>query len=242
MAVIKSAHTTRMARDAVVLDMGDLGRQAQRILSDARAQADQLLLTAQTEAKRLREDAVSTGHAEGSERGLAEGREQGLTDGRAAAFAEWNDRLTQLTQRWDDALTGWEAQRTAMLHEAREDIIECVIALTRKVILRAINADQTIVRDQLDAALALLGKATAAQVVINPRDRAVIEECLKAAVDRAQNCVHAHILEDESMMPGGCVVRTASAAGGVDASIETQLERIAEALAPGSGPAIDAAP
>jgi flagellar biosynthesis/type III secretory pathway protein FliH len=58
-------------------------------------------------------------------------------------------------------------------------------------------------------------------------------------LQRVQTCEHAAIREDETMTPGGCVVNIASKGGGtggsVDSSIETQLDRIAELLAPGVG-------
>lgn len=225
-----------------MLDMGDLGCQAQRIISDAREQADRILRQANADASRLREEAKAAGHAQGFERGATEGREHGLREGREQAHQEWNEKLTQLSHQWSDALVGWEAQRTAMLHEAREDLIHCVLSLTKKVILRTIAMDPTVVRDQLTETLSLLGKATAVEIVINPHDRSVIEEHLSSVMQQVKSCTHASIREDADMMRGGCVVNMIGSRDGqdgmsgpggrIDASIETQLERIAEVLVP----------
>ena len=117
-----------------------------------------------------------------------------------------------------------------MMLEAQEDVLRFAFSLAKKVVGRMIQVDATIVRDQLSEALALLNKPAGIEILINPADRPVVERVLPELVAAVEGCQDMSVREDASMTPGGCVVTTAG--GRVDASIDTQLARIAEALIP----------
>ena len=123
----------------------------------------------------------------------------------------------------------------AMLHEARADVIRFAAALARKVVNRLVQADPSVIQDQLAQALMLVAKPTSIEVVVHPADRALVEQVLPALAQQIAGCAHCAIREDPSISAGGCVIATA--AGRVDATIETQLARIAEALVPDPTPA-----
>src|SRR5688572_5299317 len=107
MALIKSAKSHRLLRDAVVLDMGDLARQAERIVENARTEAARIAQAAQEQAQRLIEGADVRGHAEGFERGRAAGHAQGLQEGRQQALAQLSDEIKRLEFNWRSALETW---------------------------------------------------------------------------------------------------------------------------------------
>ncbi|MCZ6543679.1 MAG: hypothetical protein O6768_08445, partial [Planctomycetota bacterium] len=77
MALIKNTEAAGFVRQGVVLDLGDLNRQAERVLEQARAEAQRIVEHSQAEAQELVAQAAQRGHAEGKEQGLTEGREQG---------------------------------------------------------------------------------------------------------------------------------------------------------------------
>ena len=230
MALIKYAKSDRLAKEAVVLDMSDLGRQAERLLSAARADAARILEDARAEAQKLIDSADGRGHLEGLERGMNEGREIGQREGREAALANLGRELTELTRQWSAALQQWEADRREMSQNAREDVIRFAYAIGRKVVHRIVATDPSVVIDQVAAALAMVSRATSIEIAIHPDDRSLIEGILPQLVSAIAGCEHASLRDDPSVSRGGCVVRTAN--GRVDAGVETQLERIAEALVP----------
>ena len=82
MALIKHAKSDRALKEAIVLDMGDLARQAERLLANARSEAASILEQARTEAHRITNGADERGHAEGYARGVADGRLDGELQGR----------------------------------------------------------------------------------------------------------------------------------------------------------------
>ena len=219
MALIKNIQSDRLLKEAIVLDMGDLGRQADRLLSSARAEAQRITEHARSEADRLIQSADKRGYAEGLERGLAAARETGEREGRVLAVERVAKELEQ-----------WQVDRSAMLADAREDVIRFAFALAQKVVHRLVQTDSTIVRDQLAATLALLSKPTAIEISVNPADRQFAQEVLPGLLASIARCEHASIHDDPTMTRGGCVIATAG--GRIDATIQTQLERIAEALVP----------
>ncbi|MHC4446234.1 MAG: FliH/SctL family protein, partial [Planctomycetota bacterium] len=136
MAVIKNVHADRLAKQAVVLDLGDLGRQADRILGDARQEAERIIAAARADAQKLIDSAADRGYQQGHERGLREGREAGEHEGRARALEKFEPQLEKLINAWTAALNQWEADRGEMLLAAREDVVRFAVTVARKVVMR----------------------------------------------------------------------------------------------------------
>lgn len=230
MPLIKNAQSARLINSAVVLDLGDLDRQAQRILENAKAKARKTLDEAKEKSDKLIANADAVGHAQGLKRGLEEGREQGRKEGHEQAIAELRPQLQQIVESWTAALEQWEASRSEMLLSAKEDALAFAVAMGEKIIFRTIEVDPSIVEDQLADALALLSQPSAVTITVNPADRDLVEEVLPELMRSADACKHASVSNDPEITRGGCIVRTAG--GEVDATIETQLDRIVEAVLP----------
>ena len=65
MPVVKQRQAERLTRSALVLDLGDLGRQAEAIIAKGRAEAEAIVAAAKTEAQKLIDSAEERGHAAG---------------------------------------------------------------------------------------------------------------------------------------------------------------------------------
>jgi flagellar assembly protein FliH len=238
MALIKHANANRLLNEAIVLDLGDLNRQAEAIMSRAREQAARILAQSKAEAQKLIEGAAAVGHAEGFEKGAAEGRVAGEQQASAQTLELMSERLQALTDSWIQALSRWEADRAQMLLAAREDVLLFAFALAEKLVYRIIRTDPLVVQEQLAEALGLLSRPTSVEIAVNPEDRATVEQTLPGLIAHLGTCKEARIREDAGMMRGGCIVQTAN--GRIDATIETQLDRIARTLLPDRGEAAEA--
>ncbi|MCZ6736252.1 MAG: FliH/SctL family protein [Planctomycetota bacterium] len=229
MALIKNTEAAGFVRQGVVLDLGDLNRQAERVLEQARAEAQRILEHSQAEAQELVAQAAQRGHAEGKEQGLAEGREQG----REEAVGQFKTQIGDLITSWTEAAQRWESDRNAMLDAAHQDVLEFALAMGTKITHRTIEADPTVVTDQLAEALALLAEPTAVTVSINPEDRPMVESVLPDMLQTLSRCAHIDVREEATVSRGGCIV--ASGKGRIDATIERQIDRIVTTiLAPAS--------
>jgi len=233
MALIKHAQSDALVRDAIVLDLAQLGRQAEELIAHAEARAARVIADAQRERDRLLSDARETGraqgHAEGHAKGLDEGRAQGLEEARASH----NQALTELANNWAAALARFERDRDDLLLHARTDALALALEMGRRITGRIVETDPGVVAAQLERVLALVANPTRLVLRVHPDDLARAESELPALKARFDAATHAELVADPAVTRGSCVAR--SARGEIDASIETQLDRIAEALLPVAG-------
>ncbi len=230
MAVIKNAQSATSAKRAIVLDLGDLRRQAETLQREGMATAKQIVEEAVRERERLLHGAREEGFAAGKKEGIEKGLEEGRKEGHAEALKASSRNLNALTEGWARGLGDLEESRERIMHEARADLLRLAVAIAERVTKRVVECHPEATRDQLEAALALTMNPTRLVVEVCARDMPATTEALPALVERLKAGAHARIQENETLSPGSVVVRTEN--GTVDATIETQLQRLAEMLVP----------
>jgi len=243
MALIRSKQAAAMVREAVVLDLGDLARQGEAIKQRATAHADQILKKAQDESRQIAQTASKRGHEEGFKQGLADGRKKGLDAGQKEAFEHHSSALQALQAQWLDALHAFAESRLGLLTETRLDLLRLALAIAERIVFRTVEIDPTVIEDQMAEALSLLARRSAVTIRINPADMDHAKTVLPELVSRMHQCEHAALVADESLTPGGCTLQAGTTT--IDASIETQIDRIVSALLPddpGLLPDVDLAP
>ncbi len=230
MALIKSHLAAPLTHDAIVLDLGDLSRQAAEIKARARAEADQILADARAEVDRCRVEAAERGRAEGLVAGHAEGLKAGRAEGLAAAQAEHAEQLQAIATQWTSTVERWEADYRQMTLDARRSLLQLALAMTQKIVRRVPKLDSTVVVDQVACAIDHVTRPCQIAVCVHPEDRALIESALPSLTERLGGTEHVKLEEDSGIERGGCVLRHGQ--GRIDATLQTQLDRITEALLP----------
>ena len=129
MAVIKRQQASGLLKEAVVLDLGDIARQAARIEAAAQVKARQIEQTAQQRAAQLTEHASAEGFERGRVAGMTAGTDVGRREGREEAFEAMTAQLEQLRQSWLDAA------HTAMLLYSEDGAAACKRFLERAGLL-----------------------------------------------------------------------------------------------------------
>jgi len=227
MAVLRHGEMSRNGAGLVALDLGDLHREAERMRAHATAEAQRLVREGAIERDRLVAGAREAGRAEGIELGRVTGIELGRAEGIAARAAE----LQKLEQGWAVALGAFAADRERLVSCARADVVSLALAIGERVLRRAIAADPKAVEGPLAAVLAQVMRPSRVNVRVHPEDAAIARAALPGVMARFGNVEHADISEDATLERGSCVMQTPGG-GAVDASIATQLERVAAALLP----------
>lgn len=244
MALIKSKQADALIHDAIVLDLGDLRRQANLLQEKATADAAAIVERAHQDTQHIRTAADQrTAQAEtlceeaekrGFEEGFAKGHEAGLEAGRLAgheaALKQTNEALEQLQTAWIAAANQWDSDRMRMLQEARESMLHVAVEMAQKIVHRVPQVDPTIVVDQVAQAVRHIADPQDAKVHVHPQDMAMIEEALPSILKKLGVAAHLHLIEDTECEPGGCVVTAGS--GRVDAQLDAQLQRLVEAMLP----------
>lgn len=239
MAVIKRIDLERVGHQAVVLNLGDIAAHGERQKAAARAEAAAIVAAAKEERERLISDARKLGKEEGFKVGHAEGLAKGQVEGKAAAFAEARDRHQVIEAAWAKALDAFLAERNAMLDAAKLDLLKLAIVATQRITKRRLDLDQTLVADQMAAAIAEAARGSGLVVKVSPEDLDFARQALPGVVRRLGGG-GAEVREDPTLTRGSCLV-SMPGGGMIDASIRTQMKRVAEALLPGeSGPSVEA--
>lgn len=222
-------------KDAIVLDLGDLAAQGERIKAVAEKQANKVVEDAAKERARILEGATELGRKEGFERGREEGVKAGREEGRKAAIAEFQARLGELEKSWTRALESFENSRRRMLIDAERDVLVLALEIAGRIVRRSINTDPAAVSEQLAGVLALVTRPTRLVVRVNPEDEPLLRDALPALADRFPKAEHVELKSDASLTRGSCIAITAGG-GVIDSTIETQLARITEVLVPDRSP------
>jgi len=233
-AVIKRAEADLAAKNAVVLNLGDLAHQGRRIRQAAQSDAQRIRLEAEAERRRLIAGAADEGRREGYDRGLAEGREQGREQGRQEARAEAAARMQTLDAAWARALEAFSASQVEWRAAARAGVLNLALDIAVRLTRRAVEIDPQAIAGPLEAALELVADTTRPIVRVHPADEDAVREALPRLAARLDAAREAVLEIDDKVTRGSCVVRTAGG-GEIDADLERQIDRVVSALRPPAG-------
>lgn len=229
MALIRQSAAGGLVKDAVVLNLGDLAAQGKKIKDAARAEADAILL----QAKQLREVHIKGGKQEGYQAGFESGRQAGLAAGRTAgrdeAYAEVAPRMAALEKAWGAALDEFVVTRAMAIDKGAESLIELALDIASKVVKEAIRARPELVVEQVRAAMTRTLETSRVSIHVHPDDVEAIEIAMPSLFARHASQRHWNIVADHSLSRGSCEVVTAEG-GMIDASVDSQLSRIAREL------------
>jgi len=231
MPVIRRSESDLVARSAVVVDLGDLQREARRLEQRSLAQAKAIIDEARAERDRLTAGAAEKGAAKGHSEGLAKGLDEGRAKGREEAIAHAKSELEPLQKRWASALDEFLAQRDDLLSTARTDVLRFAVAFAERIVRRTIELNPDLAGSVLEAAIAQVLRPSRLVIECHPDDLALVERVLPDLVARCAPGAHAETIANPQVGRAGIVLR--SEAGSIDASIRTQIDRLVEALLPG---------
>lgn len=232
MALVRCSEAAVMTRDAIVLDLGDLRRQGQRLIDAARAEAVRIEQEAQSDRGTIIQGADKAGYEQGYARGLAEGTAAGIEKGTTQALAAAAADIQRLSAGWSAALGAFVETRERFQAEGQQDVVRLAALIAGKVCKRQIELDPAIVAVQMAEVLALVLRPTRLQVACHPDDRELLTRAMPMLAARTQHNVDVELVDDPALARGSCVARLAGGGGQIDASIDTQLQRIVDALLP----------
>lgn len=163
---------------------------------------------------------------------ISRAREEAQNIKEAAAKEGYQDGLSQARADLEDvknAITAFLSAKQDVFNYIAPDIMEISVEIAQKIIKKELQQDPSIILDNITEILKGLSKEeTKITLRVNP----VQVSLLKAEIPDVMNNVGLEakvlIVPDETIMEGGCMVATTN--GVIDATIETQLSVISEAL------------
>jgi flagellar assembly protein FliH len=179
---------------------------------DTRAMAEDFLSAARAEADDIRHEARQRGYEEGYQAGMSAARDE-----LAPAAAALGEALASAQQL---------RAETADLVEARA--AELALRVAEKVVAGTLELQPERVVDVVRGALRCLVDRERVVVQVNTLDLDLVRDAIEPLASTLGGFDSVEVQEDRRVSRGGATVR--SAAGEVDATIETKLERVREAL------------
>jgi flagellar assembly protein FliH len=194
----------------------DAKKQAEKIINDAVTKSRSLLNTAEIEIGRIKKETYETSHLKGYEEGFKKGSKEGLQS------------VENIKNEASDLLKDAHRLSREYISSQKGEIINLALYIADKVIGYQSEVNDSIivkiVNDAIDNAV-LKGQLV---IRVNPLDYAILDckrdELYKTA---GENTI-VNIIKDNDIRRGGCILETESSY--VDAQIDTQLEKIKEAL------------
>lgn len=109
------------------------------------------------------------------------------------------------------------------------DLLEISVDIAKKIIKKEIQEDPTIILENITDLLKSLSKEeTRVTLRVNPQQAMLVKQQIPEVVAMAGSEAKVNVISDENITFGGCMVTTTN--GIIDATIETQISIISEAL------------
>ena len=241
MGIIRE-YNASIARDAIVLNLGDLAAQGQRLREIATQEARAIIDAAGVRRKELLETASADGYAKGHALGLEQGTAQGLAKGMEEAVAAAARSGEQVLKAWTEALESFERQRESLLVQAREDVLRIALLFAQRIVGRVVAVDDQVAVRQLERIIPMVLRPSRLTIRVHPAEVPTVNAVLPGLIQRFENARDTHVEPDSTLQQGSCVLSSANGSV-IDAGIATQIADLAAALLPGdSGVAGGATP
>ena len=213
---------------AVLLDLSDLAEEARKVVLEARKEAARIVAAARTKVDEELKAAAQRGRSEG----FAAGREEGFAEGAKQAAQK---AMETLTPRLEEAaavagkvVAELQSRQAELVQQSAGGVLELAIALAEKVVSHVAVSDGDTARANLAKALEAAGAAGEVLVAVNPAQMELLQEHCRQLVETLGTDQHVRLVADETIEAGG--VRLSTRHGEIDATVRTQLQRVAAAL------------
>ena len=132
-------------------------------------------------------------------------------------------------QRVRESLESFLNAKQEVYEAIAPDVLEISLDIAKKIIKKEMSENQEILLDNIKDILKSLSKEeTKIMLKVNPSQAAMLKQEIPEIMNFAGLEAKVIIVPDENTMEGGCMRTTSN--GVIDATIETQLEIISEAL------------
>lgn len=163
---------------------------------------------------------------------ISRAREEAQNIKEAAAKEGYQEGLMQAKADIADVknvITSFAGAKQEVFEYIAPDILEISVEIAQKIIKKELQQDPTIIIDNIMEILKGLSKEeTKITLRVNPAQVSLLKSEIPSVMSNVGFDAKVLIVPDDAIMEGGCMVTTTN--GVIDATIETQLAIISEAL------------
>lgn len=154
--------------------------------------------------------------------------EKGFAQGEKDGFEKGAQKLEKLLDQFQSILQDMINYKQEFVKKYEKEMLHLISTIAEKVVHGAVKVDNRIVREAIIEAFSLASDSSKVTVRVNPEEVEYVKEIRPEFFDRISELKSITIESDPSISLGGCFMETAF--GNVDTRIETQLEKISEAV------------
>jgi len=166
--------------------------------------------------KSILDESCESARHDGFEKGHTGGLEEGLADARNV--------MSQFEQAVKDAL----GQRESLLQEAKQNILQLVLKVAKKVTFDAVNVDREAAATMISGVIDQLTDRSQLKIKVNPDFLPIVEQQIDRLLSGSTSIKELKLQADPRVQCGGCFIETPS--GDIDARLESQFEVIETVL------------
>lgn len=225
------------------VSLADVHARADGVLARARDEAARVLAEARVQAAALHDAAARDGHAAGFQQGLDEGRRSGQAalqgEVEAAALRDIEQRVQSLAQALRAALEAFDAEKRRLLAAAESGLVALACEVARRICASFPSLSPEVARGSVQRVIEMARHEEDLRLRVHPAEFDMIERFLPELRTRLGSDVHVCLVPDAEVARGGCILDGRH--GTIDATIGTQLQRLADQLVgaarpPGAAP------
>lgn len=221
----------RVPVQTIPLSFADLEEEADRLIADARrkaaADSQGSIRAAAAEIAKRREEGYAAGLEAGRAAGLQEIRGKAETIIQSELESERNN-LRLLQDAYQAAIGHFETQRHRLHAEAERGLIQLAVAIARRVCELHVQQNEDAAAPLARRLIDIARHAGDVELRVNPVEFRALADVGRQTASPGVDQRHIHVIADDAVARGGCVLRSPDTS--IDASIEVQIGRIANAL------------
>ena len=165
---------------------------------------------------------------EAFQQGQQEAYRKGLEEGRQAGLAQGLKKAEQVASQLDAAIKDAVKQREVMLEDAKHQVLDLVVRISRKVTFEAVELDPDSTLKLISGVIDTLLDRSRIKIKVNPDHLPIVEQNINRFLQGSASIKELTVEADPRVRYGGCFIETPT--GDIDARLESQFEVIEETL------------
>lgn len=212
---------TKEKYDEIILEAEE---KAKKIIDTAYTKSEEKLNQAYEEAREILKKAETEGYNQGYDLG----KEKGFNEGYDLGYKEGKDDSEKLIKEALDIKNNYIKQKSTLLRDVEEDIIELVISIYEKVLYKRVEEDEDLIVSLVLNGIDNLEISEKLTIIVSKDDYKTVEKSKDIILAKASLIDELDIRINSDMKKGDCILETSK--GSVDVSIDDQLSEIKDLL------------
>ena len=157
-----------------------------------------------------------------------EAYEKGFAQGQKDGFEIGEKKAVKAIENIENLLIEMSRLKLDILKQHEKEILELIFSIAEKIIHYQVNTNEKAIKGSIIKALNLTVDKSQVVFRVNPEDQDYVEKLRPDLFPKIKDLKSIVVNSDTTISRGGCFLETVN--GDVDATVETQLEKIRQCL------------